>query len=97
MPSKPLSLARALGLRIKQLRMARGMTQEDLAEAAGLFRTYMSRVEAGTANPTLSVLELLARHLKVTPSELLLPPDPTQPVVRVRSVQPTSRGRVSGR
>ncbi len=94
MPAKPLSLARALGMRIKQLRAERGMTQEDLAEATGLFRTYMSRVEAGAANPTLSVLEAIAKALGVTPAGLLEPPDLSLGVVRVKAQVPLSRGRV---
>ncbi|WP_371833108.1 helix-turn-helix domain-containing protein, partial [Limnohabitans sp.] len=38
-------IQRQFGLRLKELRDAKGMTQEDLAEKAGLFRTYLSRIE----------------------------------------------------
>ena len=45
---------KALGLRIKQLRAEYQLTQEELADRCGLFRTYMSRIESGLANPTLT-------------------------------------------
>ena len=41
------------------------MTQEDLAERCGLFRTYMSRIETGKANPTLTMIHALAGSLGV--------------------------------
>lgn len=93
-PSDP---RRALGLRIKQLRSEFSLTQEELAERCGLFRTYMSRIESGLANPTLTVLHTLAGGLGVDVVALLQPPSPNpKPRTRVRSAQPISRGRVSG-
>lgn len=47
------------------------MTQEDLAEHSGLFRTYMSRIETGQANPTLTMIHALAVALSVHPAVLL--------------------------
>lgn len=84
----------ALGLRIKELRGLKGMTQEDLAEAVGVFRTYMSRIETGAGNPTFSVLLALAKALGVAIGELLDQPTTVQPA-RVRSAPGTSRGRVA--
>lgn len=81
-------------MQIKQLRARRGVTQEELADRCGLFRTYMSRIESGLANPTLTVLLDLARGLEVTPGDLLAPPDPTIPP-KVRASRPVSRGRVT--
>ena len=93
-PSDP---RRALGLRIKQLRADLAVTQEELSERCGLFRTYMSRIESGLANPTLTVLHALAKGLGVDISVLLAPPAATpKPLAKVRSTQPISRGRVSG-
>lgn len=83
------------GLRVKELRALQGMTQEELAEACGLFRTYLSRIESGRANPTLTVLLGLARALTVEPSDLLRPPV-KKAAKRVLSKQPLSRGRVTG-
>ncbi|MBS0436176.1 MAG: helix-turn-helix domain-containing protein [Proteobacteria bacterium] len=41
------------------------MTQEDLAHRCGLFRTYMSRIETGRANPTLTMIQAIADSLAV--------------------------------
>ena len=85
---------KALGLRIKQLRAEQEITQEELADRCDLFRTYMSRIESGQANPTLTALHALARGLNVDLPDLLMAPTPIRPL-RVRSASPLSRGRVS--
>lgn len=53
------------GSRVRQLRLAAELTQEDLAHRCGLFRTYMSRIETGNANPTLTMIHALADSLRV--------------------------------
>lgn len=53
----------ALGRRVRRLRLLAGATQDVLAERCGIYRTYLSRIEAGAANPTLVVLAALARAL----------------------------------
>ena len=84
----------ALGLRIKELRTARGMTQEQLADHAGFFRTYMSRCETGAANPTFDALLILATALQVAPAALFEPPSNSSPKsLRIAAESP--RGRVS--
>lgn len=65
------------GLRLRQLRLARGMSQEDLAHAAGLDRTYVSSCERGMRNVSLVNLHRLAAALNVLPGELLKPPEQT--------------------
>lgn len=60
-----------LGQRVKDLRQARGFTQESLAESAGLSVQYVGSIERGTANPSLSCLEQLADSLEVSVSDLL--------------------------
>ena len=82
-----------LGLRVKELRALQAISQEELADRCGVFRTYMSRIESGRANPTLTMLHTLALGLEVVVAELLLPAQ-TQPT-KVRAKQPISRGRVS--
>jgi len=81
-----------LGLRIKQLRAALGVTQEELADRSGMFRTYMSRIESGVANPTVTMLYAVADALEVRVQELF--DDPKEAPGRVRSKKPISRGRV---
>jgi transcriptional regulator with XRE-family HTH domain len=48
---------------IRRLRVARELSQEVLAVDAGIDRTYVSRLERGLADPTVAVLEKLARAL----------------------------------
>lgn len=85
---------RSLGLRIKELRTEHGLTQEDLAERSGLFRTYMSRIESGAANPTLTMLYQIASAFAVDVRELLAPPAGHVPP-RVIAAKRMSRGRVT--
>lgn len=59
------SINKLLGARIRTLRLARGWSQEELGERAHLDRTYVSGVERGVRNPTVTVLEALANGLNV--------------------------------
>jgi transcriptional regulator with XRE-family HTH domain len=61
---------RVLGRRLKALRKRAALTQEDLAERAGLNPKYISGIERGRENPTLDTLLRLARELGVQPVEL---------------------------
>lgn len=64
-------LAAKLGACVKLKRAERGMTQEAFAERCGFFRTYLSRIETGAANPSLNAIEVMALALETTPSQLL--------------------------
>jgi transcriptional regulator with XRE-family HTH domain len=66
------------GRRVRQLRLAAGLTQEDLAHTCGLFRTYMSRIETGQANPTLTMVDALATSLNVPIAAFFEPDRPTK-------------------
>ena len=68
MPSP--SLRHSFGHRIRELRLATGMTQEAFADKCGFARTYMSRIETGGANPSLDAIKVLADALKVDLSVL---------------------------
>lgn len=54
-----------LGARIRELRKAQGMAQEQLAEALGVEQQYMSRIELGRSYPSLDRLIRIAEILKV--------------------------------
>jgi transcriptional regulator with XRE-family HTH domain len=58
-------------MRLKTLRADRQMTQEALAEKAGISRTYLARLELGQQDPTLTTLKNLAKALKVKVGELV--------------------------
>ena len=56
---------------ISDLRREAGLSQEVLAEKAGVHRTYISQLERGLKSPTLAVLLKLATALEVKPSEII--------------------------
>lgn len=58
-------------MRLKKLRAARGMTQEQLAAKAGISRVFLARLETGKQDPTLTTLKNLAKALKVKVGELV--------------------------
>jgi transcriptional regulator with XRE-family HTH domain len=60
----------ALGTRILKLRTAANLTQEGLADTAGLHWTYIGQIERGERNPTYKNLLKLAKGLGVDPAEL---------------------------
>jgi len=62
---------KVLGDRVRNLRSARGLSQESLADLAGFHRTYLGGVERGERNPGLLNIVAVARALGVTPSTLL--------------------------
>lgn len=68
------------------------MTQDDLSERCGLFRTYVSRIETGQANPTLTMIHALAVSLGVSVAALF--GVPAVPPKTPRRAARLSRGRV---
>ncbi|PZT54021.1 helix-turn-helix domain-containing protein [Paenibacillus silvae] len=65
-----MSLPEAVGNRIREIRKAKGWTQEQLAEAAGLHYSYIGGVERGDRNISLETLEKITNGLQV-PVELI--------------------------
>jgi len=59
------------GKQLQRLRTRRGLTQEQLAVTAGLSRTFLTRLELGQNDPSLSTLVRLAKALRVSVMELL--------------------------
>jgi transcriptional regulator with XRE-family HTH domain len=64
---------------IRRLRVARGLSQEVLAVDAEIDRTYVSRLERGLENPTVAVLERLAKALSSSIEELFKAPRAGEP------------------
>ena len=59
---------------LRRLRVARALSQEMLAVDAGIDRTYVSRLERGLENPTVTVLEKLARAFSSNIEDLFRAP-----------------------
>ncbi len=59
------------GKRVRQERTRRELSQEQLAELAGVHRTYIGMIERGEKNITLESIEKLAKALDLMPEELL--------------------------
>lgn len=64
-------LRKAFGQRIRDFRKQQGISQEAFADKCGVMRTYMSRIETGTANPSLEAAKVLADGLGLSLSDLL--------------------------
>ena len=71
MPTDPRAL---FGLRLAQLRKAKGLSQERLALESGLARSYLGGVERGQRNIALLNICRLAETLGVAPAQLFEPP-----------------------
>ena len=67
------NVKRALAARLRELRHAKGWSQERLAEAADMHRTYLAGIERSLRNPALENLVKLANALDVTMAELFSP------------------------
>ncbi|HDL7327890.1 TPA: helix-turn-helix transcriptional regulator [Yersinia enterocolitica] len=61
------SLRIQFGERVKELRIATGLSQEAFADRCGFARSYMSRIERGGSNASLDAIEVLANALNVGP------------------------------
>jgi len=72
-----------LGRNIQTLREARGRTQQQIAQVAGIPRATWANLESGVANPTLAVLIKVAQALQVRLEELIEPPRRTGRLYRV--------------
>lgn len=70
-PADRDELKAAFGRRVRGLREAAHMSQEQLAGRAGLHHTYISSVERGKRNVTLLAIHQLAHGLGVAPSALV--------------------------
>lgn len=60
-----------LARNVRRLRAEQGWSQEEYADRAGIHRTYVSAIERGHRNPTITVVERLAAPFALTASDLL--------------------------
>jgi len=65
-------LKKLLGKRIREIRVARNLTQEDLSELTEIGASSISKIESGHFHPTDENLERIAKALKVEPYKLYM-------------------------
>ena len=68
----PASTAKALAVALRARRETAGLTQEQVASAAGVSVQLVRRLEAGTSNPTLGTLHAITTALDVAWTDLLI-------------------------
>ena len=76
--SRIFFLREHLAHHVKRLRHERGWSQFQLAEASGLHRTHVSRLENAVYNASLETIDQIARAFAVRPFTLLEPPTSEQ-------------------
>jgi len=69
---KDREISQSFGLRIKALRRAKGLTQEKLAERAGLHWKFISLIETGKSDVTLTTISKLAHALDMDITDFFL-------------------------
>ena len=82
---------------VRALRIARGLTQAQLAKIAGLPRATWANLESGMANPTIAVLVRVSTALQVSLEELVSPPRATAKHFPAASLPTRTRGTVTVR
>lgn len=66
------NIKKLLGKRIKEVRKAKGLTQERLAELVGIGTPNISYIETGKFSPSIETFEKIAEALEVKPHELYM-------------------------
>ena len=66
-----MELGKKMGENLRRLRLKNKLSQGDLAKKLDVDRAYISNIENGRMNTTLSTLEKIAKALKISSSELL--------------------------
>jgi transcriptional regulator with XRE-family HTH domain len=69
-----MTLRETVAANIRRIRKEKGISQEDLADRAGVYRNYVGMVERCENAPTIDLLEKFAEALDVKPVEFFLEP-----------------------
>jgi transcriptional regulator with XRE-family HTH domain len=67
-----MDIRKLVGMNVRRLREDRGWSQEQLADISGLHRTYISGIERGVRNPTVSIVQCIAGALEVPEKSLFV-------------------------
>jgi transcriptional regulator with XRE-family HTH domain len=70
-----MDLKKAMAVNVRRTRNAKQLTQEELADRAGLSARYLGSIERGAVSASVSVLGQLAQALRVDPCELIRVPN----------------------
>jgi transcriptional regulator with XRE-family HTH domain len=65
------NILQSFGARVKQLRINQGLTQEQFALKCGLHKNYIGMVERGERNPSLLNIEVIAKGLEISITDLM--------------------------
>ena len=68
-----LAFRKAVGERLRDLRLAASLNQDEFAFAAHIHRAHVGKIENGTVSPTLDTLYKVSRALGVSPDEVIGP------------------------
>lgn len=66
-----MKLGKIVADNLRRIRKDRGLTQEELADLAGINRNYVGMIERQENSPTIDMIERLARVLQADPADLL--------------------------
>ena len=66
-----MDVGRRIGAKVRELRKAQGLSQEELAARSGIDRTYVSQIERAVKNVTIVSLDKVARGLGISLAELV--------------------------
>ena len=69
-----MDLKRAMAINVRHERQARSLTQEELADKAGLSARYLGSIERSTVSASVTILGRLAQAFRVDPCELIRSP-----------------------
>lgn len=66
-----ITILKKFGQQLKKLRVEKSLTQEQFAKKCGLHKNYIGMVERGERNPSLINIEIIAKGLDVSLSDLM--------------------------
>ncbi len=84
-----------LGMKLKKIREAKGMSQAAVAKKARISREYVNKLEAGRYDPTVGVLRRLAKALEVSMDDLMI--DPQEKLRRLKTAEVLREAALGGR
>ena len=92
-PRLQLDIRDVFGRNVRAFRLARGLTQEDLARRAKVRRAYLSQIEHGVSHASLRLVSAFALALDVQPAELFKPPSNGDKAVDLRVQKHSGKSR----